>query len=114
MKNKFIEKAFNKEYIIFLHNGYSEFSYGISVNPVAISFEEYRSLISFISESNFQTIVNEFENSQDYDFRIPEVIAKKIGFSILTFAPAACCLYTSDEEREINNNKKKKMFEVIK
>ncbi len=50
MFNKFIEKAMNNEYVIFLHNGYSEFSYGVSVDPLILAFDEYKMLMSYISK----------------------------------------------------------------
>jgi len=80
MNNKYLLKAMNNEYVIFLHNGYAEFSYGVSVNPIMLSFHEYNTLMGFITKSNFKEIVTKFENSQNYDFKIPECIAKKIVF----------------------------------
>ena len=113
MNNKYLLKAMNNEYVIFLHNGYAEFRYGISVNPIMLSFGEYNTLMDFIMKSNFQEIVTKFEDSQNYDFSIPECVAKKIGFSILTLSPPSCFVYTSQNDRIRVNDKKKKLIEII-
>ena len=103
MFNKFIEKAMNNEYVIFLHNGYSDFSYGVSVDPLILAFDEYKMLMSYISKFNFQNSVKIFENSQNYDFSIPEKIAGKLGYSIITFSPISCCTYYSEENNILSN-----------
>lgn len=113
MNNKYLLKAMNNEYVIFLHNGYAEFSYGVSVNPIMLSFHEYNTLMGFITKSNFKEIVTKFENSQNYDFKIPECIAKKIVFFILTLSPPLCFVYTSEDDRIKANDKKKKLIKII-
>lgn len=84
----------NNEYVIFLHNGYAEFSYGVSVNPIMLSFHEYNTLMDFITKSNFKEIVTKFENSQNHDFKIPECIAKKNWFFYTNpFTTFVFCIY---------------------
>lgn len=113
MKNKYLLKVLNKEYVVFLHNGYSEFSYGVSVNPLVLSYEEYRLLMNYIAKSHLDSLVKNFEESQDYDFLIPSSISKTIGFSILTLSPPSCCVYTSEKEEVNIVAEKERLIEVI-
>ena len=113
MKNKYLLKVINNEYVIFIHNGYSEFSYGISVNPVVLTYDEYNSLMHYLVNANYNDLVKQFEESQDYDFVIPTSIAKIIGFTLLTLSPPSCCVYTSDEQKENIVAEKKKLINIL-
>ncbi|MCR5318496.1 MAG: hypothetical protein K6E22_09740 [Treponema sp.] len=114
MKNKYILKVMNNEYVVFVHNGYSEFSYGVSINPIVLSFKEYKLLMDYIAKSNFKDFVMEFENSQSYDFIIPASIAKVIGKSIVTLSPPSCCVYNSKEDEAAINEEKKKFLKKVR
>lgn len=113
MQNKYIQKAQNNEYVFYLHNGYAEFSYGVSVNPVRLTFCEYNELMNFISKFGFKNDVIEFEMSDEYDFHIPKVVMKIIGFSLLTVSPIECCVYTSESERNNCLVEKEKLIQIL-
>lgn len=105
MTNKYFNKVLNKEYVIFLHNGYSEFSYGIALNPIELSLEEYNVFVEAIDKLGLGKCLVEFENSQNFDFKIPFCLADKIGFSILTLSPPECRCYDLANQKTLNDKK---------
>lgn len=107
--NKYLDKVDKGEYVIFLHNGYSPFSYGISVDPIQLNFSEYKILKQFLIKNGKDKFIENFENSNKYDLEFDPSISNILNRRILTLSPPDCVSYTSKEE-ELNCWQKKKIL----
>lgn len=113
MKNKYLVKVEDGEYVVFLHDGYSGFSYGISVDPLKLGYGDYKKLRNYLIKENHLDFVQTVEESTSYDFILPTDIANNLQKRMLTFSPPNCCEYSSFEVENKSISLKEKLLKNL-